>query len=160
MPRRIHPYHSMIRRRYHQVPHMNTMRSRQMFVTKLICLVGLTSIMGIRQPRCVTRLVWLTRSISLSGLCFSSERPFTCTLLRQEYDGDEVSFTPEERSTVTFVNNRIYKHKVMRVNYTTYDLRRAQDSLNSRTHADIMVLSPFIERTSLLTPSISLPDLV
>jgi hypothetical protein len=42
---------------------------------------------------------------------------------------------------VTFVNNRIYKHKVMRVNYTTYDLRRAQDSLNSRTHADIMVLS-------------------
>src|ERR1700724_836981 len=29
----------------------------------------------------------------------------------------------------------------MRVNYTTYDLRCAQDSLNSRTHADIMVLS-------------------
>jgi hypothetical protein len=29
----------------------------------------------------------------------------------------------------------------MRVNYTTYDLRRSQDSLNSRTHADIMVLS-------------------
>ena len=29
----------------------------------------------------------------------------------------------------------------MRVNYTTYDLRRSQDSLNSRTHANIMVLS-------------------
>jgi hypothetical protein len=29
----------------------------------------------------------------------------------------------------------------MQVNYTTYDLRRSQDSLNSRTHADIMVLS-------------------
>jgi hypothetical protein len=29
----------------------------------------------------------------------------------------------------------------MRINYTTYDLRRAQDSLNPQTHADIMVLS-------------------
>ena len=29
----------------------------------------------------------------------------------------------------------------MQVNYTTYDLRRAQDSLNSQTHADLMVLS-------------------
>jgi hypothetical protein len=29
----------------------------------------------------------------------------------------------------------------MQVNYTTYDLRHSQDSLNSHTHADIMVLS-------------------
>lgn len=29
----------------------------------------------------------------------------------------------------------------MRVNYTTYDVRRAQDSLNPRTHADFMVLA-------------------
>ena len=62
-------------------------------------------------------------------------------LLRCKYDGDEVSFTPEEQNTITFVNNQIYKHKVMRVNYTTYDLCRSQDSLNSCTHADIMVLS-------------------
>jgi hypothetical protein len=27
----------------------------------------------------------------------------------------------------------------LRVNYTTYDLRRDQDSINPRTHADIMV---------------------
>ncbi|KAG1842750.1 hypothetical protein DFJ58DRAFT_731909 [Suillus subalutaceus] len=39
-----------------------------------------------------------------------------------DYDGDETSF-------------------MLRVNYTTYDLRRAQDSLNPRTHADIMVLA-------------------
>jgi hypothetical protein len=39
------------------------------------------------------------------------------------------------------VNNRIYRHKVLRVNYTTYNVRRAQDSLNPRTHGDIMVLS-------------------
>jgi len=42
---------------------------------------------------------------------------------------------------VTFLNNRIYSHKVLRVNYTTYDMRREQDSLNPRTHPDIMVLS-------------------
>ncbi|THU76429.1 hypothetical protein K435DRAFT_813415 [Dendrothele bispora CBS 962.96] len=32
--------------------------------------------------------------------------------------------------------------KVVRINYTTYDLRRNQDSINPRTHPDIMVLSP------------------
>ncbi|KAF8810798.1 hypothetical protein BYT27DRAFT_7253415 [Phlegmacium glaucopus] len=31
--------------------------------------------------------------------------------------------------------------EVLRVNYTTYDARRAQDSLNPRTHGDVMVLS-------------------
>lgn len=30
----------------------------------------------------------------------------------------------------------------MRVNYTTYDMRRDQDSINPRTHADIMMLAP------------------
>ena len=50
--------------------------------------------------------------------------------------------TVHDRSKVQFINNRIFKHKVMRVNYTTYDLRRAQDSLNSRTHADFMTLQP------------------
>lgn len=29
----------------------------------------------------------------------------------------------------------------MRVNYTTYDVRRAQDSLNPRNHADMVVLA-------------------
>jgi hypothetical protein len=42
---------------------------------------------------------------------------------------------------VTFVGNRIYRHKVIRINHTTYDGRRNQDSLNPRTHADFMVLA-------------------
>jgi len=62
-------------------------------------------------------------------------------LLGRVYNGDELTFTPAERNTITFVNNRLYKHKVLRVNYTTYDLRRSQDSLNPRPHADFMVLS-------------------
>lgn len=31
---------------------------------------------------------------------------------------------------------------MLRVNYTTYDVRRDQDSMNPRTHCDVMVLSP------------------
>lgn len=62
-------------------------------------------------------------------------------LLGGEYDGDEMLFTAHQRNMVTFVQNRIYRHKVLRINYTTYDLRRAQDTLNPRTHADVMVLA-------------------
>lgn len=40
------------------------------------------------------------------------------------------------------VNNRIFSAKVFRVNYTTYDIRRDQDSMNPRTSCDVMVLSP------------------
>ena len=36
----------------------------------------------------------------------------------------------------------MYQHKVLRVNYTWYDMRRDQDSINPRTHPDIMMLAP------------------
>lgn len=62
-------------------------------------------------------------------------------LLDTQYEGDETEFTPAQRNSVHIINNRIYRHKVLRVNYTTYDLRRAQDSLNPRTQADVMVLA-------------------
>ena len=62
-------------------------------------------------------------------------------LLGHKYNGDEYSFTAQERNGLVLINNRIYKHNTLRVNYTTYDLRRAQDSLNPRTHADFMTLS-------------------
>jgi hypothetical protein len=36
----------------------------------------------------------------------------------------------------------MYKHEVMRINFTTYDMRRAQDSININTpHAFIMALA-------------------
>ena len=57
------------------------------------------------------------------------------------YDGDEHEYTPEERDRVIFLHNRLYRHKVLRVNYTTYDMRRDQDSVNPRTHPDIMMLA-------------------
>ena len=56
------------------------------------------------------------------------------------YDREEHAFSDEQRDTITFVGNYIYKHEVLRVNYTTYDLRRAQDSINVRTQPYIMTL--------------------
>lgn len=43
--------------------------------------------------------------------------------------------------SVLFKHDRIYQHKIFRVNYTTYDVRRAQDVINPDTsHCNIMVL--------------------
>jgi hypothetical protein len=62
-------------------------------------------------------------------------------LLHQQYDGDEQEFSDSDRNTVRIQNNRIYSAKVLRINYTTYDVRRDQDSINPRTNSDVMVLS-------------------
>ncbi|KIJ64394.1 hypothetical protein HYDPIDRAFT_90003, partial [Hydnomerulius pinastri MD-312] len=44
---------------------------------------------------------------------------------------------------VVFKGDRIYRHNIFHVNYTTYDVRRAQDTINPRTeHRDIMLLAP------------------
>lgn len=66
---------------------------------------------------------------------------FLGRLRNQAFDGDEESFSDIERNSVHIINNRIYSSKVLRVNYTTYDVRRDQDAINPRTHSDIMVLS-------------------
>jgi hypothetical protein len=57
------------------------------------------------------------------------------------YDGDEVEYSEDDRDTIQFVGHSLYRHKTLRVNYTTYDLRRQQDSINPRTHPDILLLS-------------------
>jgi hypothetical protein len=62
-------------------------------------------------------------------------------LLYLEYDGDERDFSDADRNTVRIVDNRIYSSKVFRVNFTTYDVRRDQDTMNPRTHCDVMVMS-------------------
>ena len=53
----------------------------------------------------------------------------------------KVNFTKSQWASITFVKNKIYQHKVLCVNYMTYDMQREQDSLNPRMHAHIMVLS-------------------
>ncbi|RXW14385.1 hypothetical protein EST38_g11472 [Candolleomyces aberdarensis] len=59
----------------------------------------------------------------------------------EEYDGNESAVTAEELQHVVIVNDTIFCHKVLQVNYTMYDLRQEQDSLNPRTHADVMLLA-------------------
>ncbi|THH19110.1 hypothetical protein EW146_g1980 [Bondarzewia mesenterica] len=62
-------------------------------------------------------------------------------LLGKQFDGDEHMFSDEDRNCISFVHNRIYRHKVLCINYMSYDMRRCQDSINPRTYADIIVLS-------------------
>jgi len=51
-------------------------------------------------------------------------------------------FTNKDRASIHFNHGRIYKHKTARINFTTYDMRWEQDSINPRTeHQDIMVLA-------------------
>ena len=59
-----------------------------------------------------------------------------------KFNGEEHKFSQDERDQIHIEKNRIYRHKVVRVNYTTYDMRVDQDSINPRTHADIMILAP------------------
>ncbi|KAJ3006146.1 hypothetical protein NUW54_g4043 [Trametes sanguinea] len=50
--------------------------------------------------------------------------------------------TATDRTRILICNNRLYSHQVCCVNFTTYDRQHSQDSINPRTHADILLLSP------------------
>lgn len=46
-------------------------------------------------------------------------------------------------SQVIFKGNRLFQHPLLRVNYTTYDLRRETDTVNPSTdHRNVMMLAP------------------
>jgi hypothetical protein len=62
-------------------------------------------------------------------------------LLGKEYDGDEQEYTDVERNNMLIIDNQLYYHKTLRVNYTSYDLKRQQDVISLTSHPDIMVLS-------------------
>ena len=54
---------------------------------------------------------------------------------------EDQEFSDDERRHLRIVKDRVYWHQVLRINYTTYDMRRDQDSVNPRTHTDVMVLA-------------------
>lgn len=56
-------------------------------------------------------------------------------------DGDD-TFTSTELQGLRMKHDKVYWHKTLCVNYTTYDLRRMQDSLNTGAHSDIILLAP------------------
>ena len=56
-------------------------------------------------------------------------------LLGRTFDGDtDEAFTPEDRLTVRIKNETIFRVRTARINYTTYDLQRARDTINPRNH--------------------------
>ncbi|KAI0070884.1 hypothetical protein K474DRAFT_1687288 [Panus rudis PR-1116 ss-1] len=74
--------------------------------------------------------------------------------LRKPNEADDGSmYSAEERRQVIIQNDRIYRHRTFRVNYTTYDLRREHDSMNPRNHADIMTLSHDVDPNSGISTS-------
>lgn len=54
-----------------------------------------------------------------------------------------LGYTNEERNSVRILGNKIFSVQTMRINYTSYDIRRDQDCLNPRTdNRDIMLYAP------------------
>jgi hypothetical protein len=97
----------------------------------------------ISQQLCVYSLTGMSKLIVivLQNFVLKLKDHLLGRLLGLEYDGDEHNFSDADRNTVHIMNNRIYSVKVLRVNFTTYDVRRDQDSMNPRTHCDVMVRS-------------------
>ncbi|KAJ3537818.1 hypothetical protein NM688_g6619 [Phlebia brevispora] len=62
-------------------------------------------------------------------------------IMCNDFNGEEHDFSDEQRAHVKIINDRIYRHQILCVNFTTYDMCRDQDTLNPRTHADFMVLN-------------------
>ncbi|KAJ7033960.1 hypothetical protein C8F04DRAFT_1260454 [Mycena alexandri] len=59
-----------------------------------------------------------------------------------KFRGDPaLTFSLQDLADVTIQRERVYTHKILRVNYTTYDTQRDQDTLNTSTHPDFMVLA-------------------
>ena len=62
-------------------------------------------------------------------------------LYDQPYDGDQEPYSDQDWMSVHIVDNQVYSSQLLRVNYTTYNIRRDQDSVNPHTHSDVMVSS-------------------
>ncbi|KAJ7241209.1 hypothetical protein B0H12DRAFT_1074570 [Mycena haematopus] len=60
-------------------------------------------------------------------------------LLQREFDGDEEEFPDDDRTTIRILGQHIYSAKLLRINDTTYDMCCDQDSINPRTHSDVMI---------------------
>ncbi|PBK82029.1 hypothetical protein ARMGADRAFT_1090699 [Armillaria gallica] len=65
-------------------------------------------------------------------------------LLSQILDSND-EFMDLYCQNLIIVDNHLYSHQILRINYTIYDARRNQDFINPRTHSDIMALSPFMQ---------------
>lgn len=63
-------------------------------------------------------------------------------LLGLDYDGDERTFTSEQRNSIRLVNaDVVVRSKQLRINYTTYDIRRDHDTIRMSRGDAIMTSS-------------------
>ncbi|KAJ3886660.1 hypothetical protein GG344DRAFT_81499 [Lentinula edodes] len=63
-------------------------------------------------------------------------------LMERKFDGDtHESFTDADRNHIRLKGGSFTSLKTCRINYTTYDVRRDQDTVNPSNHADVMMLS-------------------
>ncbi|KAF8549149.1 hypothetical protein OG21DRAFT_1421778 [Imleria badia] len=62
-------------------------------------------------------------------------------LLGLDYDGDESSFTSEQRSAICLTNlHLVVESKLLRINYTTYDIRWDHDTIRT-SRGDVVMTS-------------------
>ena len=56
--------------------------------------------------------------------------------------GNKSEIPPSHVDHVVFKGNQIYRHPLLRINHTTYDLRCETEAINPRTdHRDVMLLT-------------------
>ena len=64
-------------------------------------------------------------------------------LLGRDFDGDtHDSFTPADRQSVRILSGRVYSVSTCQIFYTTYDIQRQTDTINTKSCPDIMVHAP------------------
>jgi hypothetical protein len=61
----------------------------------------------------------------------------------EPYTGDINQYSQKKRLEVIIVNNQLFRHPILRVNSTTYDMRRMQDTIKPAVHPFVMYLSPY-----------------
>lgn len=63
-------------------------------------------------------------------------------LRKEQLDEDFPQFSLEEQRNIDWERDRIYSHATLRLNYTTYDVQRAQDNIHMNTkRCDVVVPS-------------------
>jgi hypothetical protein len=58
----------------------------------------------------------------------------------RDFDEDRI-YSHDERNELIIRDHRLYPHRRMRLNYTSYDVRLEQDAINTGSHPDIVMLS-------------------
>ncbi|KAJ8088590.1 hypothetical protein PM082_013833 [Marasmius tenuissimus] len=72
-----------------------------------------------------------------AGFLFKLKNHLLSVILNHRDD----QFSSKECASVKIINDRIYCHKVLDIQYTLYDLRWCQDSINLGNHPNVIVLA-------------------